>query len=957
MKRTAFASSVALVLLAVGSSEVSAQSTTTTCIFDQDKLQSLSNVNLVALLQNAPRTKVTLSIDGKNGFHREIVWDPAVGDGLKHDVLLPADTYSVLAYAEEDRVQTGSLVMTKTTQFKSCRDDEIPPAVLKNKLKREMEREGISQDRKAALQIRFSAAEKAETEEKAQKEKEQKEKEQREKDKKTGQKPENGEPTPPEPDEVPIHKGCRDYVDGQGLLVSTQQTLVYTSTMHAGTEPSRPVKYNDPATSWRPKIRVLCEREGALELAKVPLAKKQLFAASVARGFLDQTAPTLVTDTLAILTEIAMDRAKTRAMELVKERFVEPICDDLDLELLGLGNEGERALPRACALLENMRLQDLLSSGRNLLEAARDDIRLTLVPRIVARLDVPATAQDIAVLALDLGNKLIDGGGSEIAEIDLLFTQLDRLFRRGTVGSFSSVNTHFVRETFNKIKAELGDAAYDRLKEQFLREVLQRVLPQDPGEWLSTRVRRTTGESKLAKTLRLDVVDSCKRPKDDDKTFIPADRKLCINKLIEHFRTLPEWGKTDALFESLYGVLPAEQLVSMVSAIASKTLEKNFRRFSEWLESYAGVNTNIVELAKSAKKAVPDLLRRSCAVRVTLAVVKWCSGRDTCTASDIAAAMDRPETLFGPATSELENLCWDTVEAGAAANALRLPTIRTPYVELATRALAFLTPAAKGEERKRIRAMLRWTFDLTKTLDENRASSLQKLEEILELFESHDYVRAIGQTLALARCSDTLPTASCSRSTEMKKAMEFLGVVASYLQVYDETKTADPAEAKAARKKAIETLIDSSTDRRERARDLVLAIGSNVGFGSTWTDQVDVRDDRDHEYAFRVPLGLSLQYLPRGRDGAGYIWKWVGLHVGFQVADLGQFVRPTGDDDITWSSFVAPGLEAGFLIGEPNRTLALTAHASYVPSLTDDSHPSWRLGLAISYYVPFFDLN
>lgn len=922
---------ISFVVLA-SATRLAAQPAATTCVFDEDKLYTMSNVKLVALLQNAPRTKVTLSIDGKSGFHREIVWDPAVGDGLKHDLLLPEDTYTVLAYAEDDRVQTNSLVMTKTTQFKSCRDDEIAPRLLRSMLDRELAFPEVANNKglESAIRIRLAMAEA------------------RAKSSKKPLEPARPKDPCPEPDGAKSHEGCRDYIDGEGLLVSTQRTALYTSTMvnAAGTAGARacPVLYDDPANSWRPKIRVLCEPNGALELAKVPLATKQLYAASIARGFLDQTAPAVVTDTLTILAEIAMDRAKAGAMELVKERFVAPICDRLDLELLGLGNTGERALPRTCALLENMRLQDLLSSGRNLLEAARDDLRLTLVPRIVTRLDVPAAAQDIAVLALELGNQLIDGG-SNVSGIDLLFTQLDRLFRRGTVGSFAIVNQQFVRETLTKLKNELGSEDYGRLKDELLREILQRVLPQDPGEWLSSHVRRTQSELSLAKKLQLDQVSECGRPKDEDRYFVPADRTQCITKLIAHFHGLLDWSATEELFESIYGTLPSEQLVGMVSAAGAKRLVA-FTRLPEWLEAYA---TDHDKLGELAKLAASPLLQRGCAVRVTLAVVKWCSGRDTCTASDIGSALDHPETLFGPAKNDaLENLCWDQPRGGVPS--LHLPTIRAPYIELATRAIGFLAPPAKGEERKRIEAMLHWTFDLAKTLDDNRASSVQKLEEILTLFEKRDYVRAIGQTLALARCSDTLPTASCSRSKEMKKAMELLGVVASYMQVYDETKSSDLAEAKEARKKALETLIDSATDRRERGRDVILSLGSNVGFSSTWSTE------QSHQFALRVPLSLSLQYLPSGSGVAGFRSFW-GLHVGVQVADLGQFILPKGEGDVTWSSFVAPGLEVGFLFGQPNRTFALTGHISYAPTLTDDSKPAWRGGISLSYYVPFFDLN
>jgi hypothetical protein len=109
-------------------------------------------------------------------------------------------------------------------------------------------------------------------------------------------------------------------------------------------------------------------------------------------------------------------------------------------------------------------------------------------------------------------------------------------------------------------------------------------------------------------------------------------------------------------------------------------------------------------------------------------------------------------------------------------------------------------------------------------------------------------------------------------------------------------------------------------------------------------------------------LGLAYQLLPRKPDG---VWDGIcselvnfsGVQLGLLVADLGQFINQTNNDHITWSSFVAPGVEVGLIFGQPDRLLSITAHATYVPSLTADSHPVWNLGFALSYYVPFFDLN
>jgi hypothetical protein len=65
---------------------------------------------LVVRLENPPRTRVTLSIDSESGQHSELVWDPAVNEGLQRDALLTSDVlikYRISAFVEEDHAQAG----------------------------------------------------------------------------------------------------------------------------------------------------------------------------------------------------------------------------------------------------------------------------------------------------------------------------------------------------------------------------------------------------------------------------------------------------------------------------------------------------------------------------------------------------------------------------------------------------------------------------------------------------------------------------------------------------------------------------------------------------------------------------------------------------------------------------------------------------------------------------------
>jgi hypothetical protein len=216
----------------------------------------------------------------------------------------------------------------------------------------------------------------------------------------------------------------------------------------------------------------------------------------------------------------------------------------------------------------------------------------------------------------------------------------------------------------------------------------------------------------------------------------------------------------------------------------------------------------------------------------------------------------------------------------------------------------------------------------------------------------------------------------------------------SYASTYAEDAKNNPELQKQqhdARKKAIEALIDATTDRRTREGDWVYSIGVNVGFGFPswqWTRVTDPNDPRYTRFPARptfnlppqleLPIGFAIQKLPGRRH--------MGFHVQFSGLDLAQFVayayrRDTGQTngdttnssavDLTrpvWANFVTANLQVGWILGTPSNNFMLGFEGRWAPTLFATTATTagrqderrgglWRIGFFFSYYVPFFDFN
>lgn len=221
---------------------------------------------------------------------------------------------------------------------------------------------------------------------------------------------------------------------------------VYVATAITAT-PSAPTLI----TAWpRPRLALMCNPTPVQSMADAQ------FAANVTTSAADGSvrglgvAPEIITDTLALLAEIAIDRARAGALDVLRRRLVEPFCVNdatrVTLKRLTLGDSGEVALPRTCELLRSLRLDDVLASGRPLLFALRDDLRFTIAPAVVVKLargDVHV--ERVLRGVVSIVNAAIDRGGFDVLQAQLALELVTAVEHAGTA-VVAEVQDEFARQ-------------------------------------------------------------------------------------------------------------------------------------------------------------------------------------------------------------------------------------------------------------------------------------------------------------------------------------------------------------------------------------------------------------------------------------------------------------------------------------------------------------------------------
>lgn len=107
-------------------------------------------------------------------------------------------------------------------------------------------------------------------------------------------------------------------------------------------------------------------------------------AAADLRGFgLTDAAPAAVTETLRLIAEIAMDKAKAEALRRFRQQVVKRVCTELSVKAVFGGDDEQPLLPATCGQLDNLRLGDLGGSARGLVDALRADLAGVVLTKLL----------------------------------------------------------------------------------------------------------------------------------------------------------------------------------------------------------------------------------------------------------------------------------------------------------------------------------------------------------------------------------------------------------------------------------------------------------------------------------------------------------------------------------------------------------------------------------------------
>jgi hypothetical protein len=191
-----------------------------------------------------------------------------------------------------------------------------------------------------------------------------------------------------------------------------------------------------------------------------------------------------------------------------------------------------------------------------------------------------------------------------------------------------------------------------------------------------------------------------------------------------------------------------------------------------------------------------------------------------------------------------------------------------------------------------------------------------------------------------------------------RKAVKMIGVVLLYAQTYTD-KSLDEKTAQAKRTQLISSLV---MERKVRDRGGVFSFGGSlrgVFQLNSWKKAIDetTGESKSTYGPFRLPIGL------------GFDWYWgksAGMHLEFDIIDLGQFTSFDGGTGVVekprLSDVFAPSATAGFFVGLGGYPLYLGLTYGYSPKyyipekdIVKKGTLNW--GITLGIYIPLIDFN
>jgi hypothetical protein len=234
---------------------------------------------------------------------------------------------------------------------------------------------------------------------------------------------------------------------------------------------------------------------------------------------------------------------------------------------------------------------------------------------------------------------------------------------------------------------------------------------------------------------------------------------------------------------------------------------------------------------------------------------------------------------------------------------------------------------------------------------------IDALEDVLLGIVEEDWSRVAAGGVA------ALEAVTTGADRNRGKLFKLIGAVGQYTASYASKDAKDSEAGATARRKAIESLIDATTDRSDRDSGVVVSVGGAFGVGWGW--KRGIRHDTDDVAAYPTPLHLSLGVGIDSYHGTSSL----GFHGMLGIADLSQYVSFKDKDfqvaDPDAKAALALGVTAGFRFALRQTPMFVGLNFTYSPfvqvadaSDTMSTHTgSYQFILMSSVYVPFFDFN
>lgn len=746
-----------------------------------------------------------------------------------------------------------------------------------------------------------------------------------------------------------------------------------------------------------PPLIVTIERTQPVQprVASIVLGASQ--AESSLRGLSDPV-PAGVARVLRLIAEIAIDRAKSRGFKLLRDRIKERLCTRLtwdDLPQLNLANS-ERVLPETCALIENMRLHDIASAGRPMLASLRGDLEHSVLP-VLAELALQRTSsklggvQPLVHRLLKLATAAAMDDPSAAREAQLLLTEISRI-------------------GWAEIEARTG-------MPKDLWSILEILATRgtDPFELMrtfdtQTLVKATSAWTMISNELSEDLVKELQEQYPNIKSLIPdvntakgllnnpqMQQLSALLTIAQHVWNQPNYAKkqefvqnlafdllansplTEAVYDPFIqriGTLDPSSLLSIaqvanrhVSNLLTSPSVDEFNRI--WALNDPGTMgakaAVIVGFIVSGGDFVTPWLTEefgpelACGVKLIVAIANECITRGGCSSSEIADMVANSARHFSPGAASL-NLTKTCFADGSVITKLRKkwPTLDV----VAERAVFIVQPPRNATSTDMARAAVEITFELLQQLcddDCDKDELVPQLRRVIDALLDRD------PTLVMTRAARLITTIAPNQE-KLGQALELVSAFTAYASIKEGDDTS-AEQAREARKAAIESLIDSATERSDRNGEWVYSLGVNPGFSiPSWQRTLGTDGANSFERPrLQLPFGVAFQRLPNK--------KLLGLHLHFMasVLDLGQLVPSSAQvgmdgettirDDLDWHHVVSLGGQVGFILGTPEHAFIVGVEARWAPTLferTVKMEPEsgvLRYGFFASYYVPLFDFN